>query len=517
MIGFIKKHKIALIFIIFFLLVFIQHQFVFLYHDDYGYASLSYVSGFSTNNHGYHTTISQIIDFLVYHYNHWGGRILYFFIECFLLSFGLHPIRFVQSLVITGIFYFIYKIVSNITKYDDWKIALASVMCYGVFEIFLVRGSIFWWTASVLYLFPLLPFFVFMYFYTIKNKRGKLFNLLNFILIFIASFSQEQIGTMTIAYIGLITLYEFYKDKKIDINNMVMCISSICGFLILMLSPGNRIRMDHPGSKEFYDLSLFGKLKKNIPEILLNNFGIYTRIFMIVFFIVILYISYKVFSKKIGNSIINKISLLSNILILGITIFMQEGYFKYLYNYTGSDIWKYIIMMIFIIQLLLIIYSVVLYLYNKKQIPLISLFLACICSQLTMLVAPYFPLRSAIMFQFGMFVLFIYIFINILDDIKNKKIIRIITIPICLVLLLNFGSITKGYLSNYKINKDNDKVLRQVSKDIKNNKNIDRIKLRKLHNDLYSCDQPYMDGYDYILIYMRKYYELPDDILIYYE
>jgi len=511
MLDLIKKYKIGLIFLIFFLIVFIQHQFVFLYHDDYGYASLSYLSDFSTNNNGYHATISQIFNFLIYHYNHWGGRVLYFFVECFLLSFGLYPIRFVQSLVITGIFYLIYKIVSDITKYDDWKIALASVMCYGIFEIMIIRGGIFWFTASVLYMFPLLPFLAFMYFYSIKKKRGIWFNLLNVVLIFISSFSQEQIAAMVVAYIGLITLYEFYKNKKVDINNIVMCISSICGFLILMLSPGSKMRMDSPTNQSFYNLSLFGKLKKNIPEILFNNFGIYTRIFTILFFTMILYISYKVFSKKIGKSIFNKISLLSNSLIFGLSIFSQVGYFEYLYNYMGSNIWKLAIMLIFMVQLLLIIYSVALYLYDKKQIPLIALFLACICSQLTMLVAPYFPLRSAIMFEFGMFVLFVYVFINILDDIKNKKIIKFITIPICLILLLNFASITKGYMKNYKINRDNDRILRNV------NKNTKKIKLRKLNDDLYSCDQPYMDGFDYITIYMKKYYELSDNILIYYE
>ena len=517
MIDFVKKHRIGLIFLIFFLIVFIQHQFVFLYHDDYGYASLSYLGDFKANNSGYHTTINQVLDFLIHHYNHWGGRILYFFVECFLLSFGLHPIRFVQSLVITGIFYLIYKIVSTITKYDDWKIALSSIMCYGIFEIFLVRSGIFWWTASVLYLFPLLPLFAFIYIYSIKKKRGIWFNLLNIVLIFVATFSQEQIAAMAVAYIGLITLYEFYNSKKIEINNIIMCISSICGFLILMLSPGNRIRMNHPTSKEFYDMSLFGKLKKNIPDILMNNFGDNTRIFTVLFFITVLYISYRLINKKIGNIRLNKLSIISNSIILCFSIFRQEGYFRYIYNFVDINLYKYLIFIISMLQVLLIAYSFIVYLYNKKQIPLIALFISSICSQLTMLVSPYFPLRSAIMFEFGMIALFIYVLVDIFSDTNNKNIIKYIVIPICFVFIFNFGSITKGYLSNYKINKDNDKILRKVSKDIKNNKTVEKVKLKKLHDDLYSCDQPYMDGYDYILIYMRKYYELPDDILIYYE
>ena len=104
---FIKEHRIAIIFFVFFVLVFIQHQFIWLHHDDYAYASLSYVD---IGNVGNQFSLGKLFEFLFVHYMKWGGRILCFFVECSLLRFGLPVYRFVQSFVLVFIFYFIYKL-----------------------------------------------------------------------------------------------------------------------------------------------------------------------------------------------------------------------------------------------------------------------------------------------------------------------------------------------------------------------------------------------------------------------
>ena len=57
--SFIKKKRVLLIFLIFFLLLLLQYQFLYLYHDDYGYASLSYAV--DIGNEGLHYGISDIL------------------------------------------------------------------------------------------------------------------------------------------------------------------------------------------------------------------------------------------------------------------------------------------------------------------------------------------------------------------------------------------------------------------------------------------------------------------------
>ena len=45
-----NRKKTILIFLVFFILLLLQIHFVWLYYDDYGYASLSYLYNFTGNN-----------------------------------------------------------------------------------------------------------------------------------------------------------------------------------------------------------------------------------------------------------------------------------------------------------------------------------------------------------------------------------------------------------------------------------------------------------------------------------
>ena len=68
-----KNKRIIIIFLAFFAFVMLQLHFVWLYYDDYGYVSLSYFGSSYTGNTGMNTNLEDIISFLKYHYNNWGG------------------------------------------------------------------------------------------------------------------------------------------------------------------------------------------------------------------------------------------------------------------------------------------------------------------------------------------------------------------------------------------------------------------------------------------------------------
>ena len=78
-------------------------------------------------------------------------------------------------------------------------------------------------------------------------------------------------------------------------------------------------------------------------------------------------------------------------------------------------------------------------------------------------------------------------------------------------------TIAKGYYDNNKVNYENDKKLQTVSEQITNGENITEVTLKELPNILYSGEQPYIEGNDYIMYYMRQYYNLPQDFVIHYE
>ena len=502
---FLKKNKTKIFFICFFIFLIIQSHFIWLFHDDYGYASLSYIPSF-VGNRGMNTSILDIIKFLLYHYQNWGGRVLYFFLEIILLRLGLPFYRLFQSIITFGIFYLIYKIISKKTKIENFKLALFCILCYGIFEIFVLRGGIFWVTASVLYYFPLLPLLLFIYLYDGKKKIK-----LCALLIFLSTWSQEQIAVLSFSYILLYTIHDYILSKKKNMNNLFMCFSSLIAFLILMLSNGSAVRMSQ--STEFYNVGIIQKVLYNIPALIINNFGSYTKIFTTVFFICGLYLIY-INKNYIKIKLIYYISFISTYIILIFNLFFARGYFENLYYFKDLRMYRIIILGLFLVQITLVFFNIVYYFYKNKDYFYIYIFIAGILSQLTMLVAPYFPTRSVTMFEVMCFIIFAYVFAELL---KKKLNINIIIIPFVVICSFNLIKITYGYYSNYSIHKYNDDELRNVSKKIKNGEKIEIINLKKLHNPLYGIEEPYTEGFDYIIYYMKYYYDLPQEIEFIYE
>jgi hypothetical protein len=484
-----------------------------LYHDDYGYASLSYVGDiYKTNPDGYHTTLLNIFKFCQFHYNNWGGRVLYFFFECNIMRLGIHGYRILQSAVIVLIFYYIYKILSHIFKKEDFKLAVFIAFLYGVFEIILFRDGIFWFTASILYIFPLLPFLMFIYYFILKEKNKKVTEImLATLLVLLASFSQEQISAMVVSFIGLYEIVKIYKNRKFDFKDLPIIIAALIGFCLLLFCPGSKVRMGM--TSDFYNLSILGKLKLNIPIIIENNFGTYTKIFSLLFFSSLSYISYDNYKKEKGKiNIVNALSFISNMIILFFMMTRVEGYFSYFRCLKSNHLYLALYFLVIAIQFSLIMYSVVVYFVRKKQILFIQLFISGIATQVVMLIAPYFPLRSAMIMQLIYFLIIGYVAYDLI-----KKHGLLLFIPLFAVLFINYSTITYGYFGNNRINQYNHNKLIETSKEIKKGNRVDKIKLGKLNDSLYASNMPYDENYDYINIYIRAYYQLPEDIVIEYE
>lgn len=501
------KWGIILIFVGFFLLLLFQHHFIWLYHDDYGYASLSYVSNVYLNSYsGYHTSLPDIFEFLQFHYMSWGGRILCFLVECLILRHGLWLFRLIQSMVIAGIFYYIYKIITYFTKKDDYKLAILVVALYGIFEIILQRTGFFWISASASYVFPILPFLALVYHYTMKKNIPFI---VASILALVSAFSQEQISALVIAYLFLYFIWDYIETKKINYKHIVVFLFALVGFAVLMLAPGNFARLTT--TPDFSNLSLISKVLLNYPIILLTTFGEQTRLFTLFFFVVFSIISYKNINECNKLKVLNAISFISNATIFIFTIYFAKGYFEGLYYLKNVLIIRNILIIIYTIQLLLSLYSLCLYCRNHKMINFIWLFLAGIGSIAVMIIAPCYPHRCIIPFMFICFILFGYI----LQEYIEKK--TVLLIPIISILFFNFANITYGYYKNNYVNKNNHETLLLASQRIKDGEKIEKIRLKKLPDMLYASDQPYTEGYEYIQFFIKCYYQLPQEIELIYE
>jgi hypothetical protein len=167
-------------------------------------------------------------------------------------------------------------------------------------------------------------------------------------------------------------------------------------------------------------------------------------------------------------------------------------------------------------SLISFLYPVILYLCYKEHTSMLILFLAGILSQCAMLVAPYYTLRCAIIFELVYFIIIVMVVIDIKDTFKKFNILYIV-MPLLLVSAFNYTQVTHVYYKNSDINDYNDTTLKEISERISNGETIEKVTLKKLVDETYGSEMPYIPGNEYMFPWIKNYYSLPQDIVIDYE
>ncbi len=506
------------VFLLFFILLMIQLSFVYLYHDDFGYASLSYVAyvdGVSGTNFG----IKDFFEFLYKHYIQWGG-IFYGGIEILLLKIDVNAFRVFQALCTVIIFYFIFLIATKNTNNKKYGlIAFATVSTYGLYSLNIASGGLYWFIASVNYLVPMVFMFGFVYVYFYRENikyRSKISKWLIYVIfslaVFLSSVVPPHMSGVSVFMLLSITIYNWYKNKRIRKSDIILSLIALCGLLYVLLSPGNAVRMvSSQENIHFYlELSLIQKIKFNLPNIIRGNFNSDNLLFTFVFFVTAFYISFDNLRFNNGIRIINILSLLSILMIVILNSTQVNGYFEWLHD--NLSIYN----TIFVIQFCLVFYSIFLYLFNKREFLILMLFTGGILSQIAMIAAPDFSYRSTIIFETISFILTINVLSAALSKLQNLSDVRYVIYPYCFVAIFNFIGIMGGYYKNASVNKENNKMMTENAKRIKAGEKINIITLKKLPDLKYSDYQPYMKGCDYIYFFMKEYYDIPKDVRIIY-
>lgn len=193
--------------ILFLAFLLILHQAVFMYHDDYGYASLTY--GYKGNAHGMNWNIFDLLKFIKWHYLEWGGRVFYFFFFVVALKLGENFIQIFQAVVYFLINVAIYKSCKR-RDYDYEAMIIVVLGWLSIGTRVLIDGML-WYTASAIYVWPFLAFFFAVFFSKSNDNKKKL---ASGILLFCAGFSQEQVAFFVIVYSLCKVVEAFIKDKK---------------------------------------------------------------------------------------------------------------------------------------------------------------------------------------------------------------------------------------------------------------------------------------------------------------
>lgn len=217
------------------------------YHDDFAYASLSYVYDVGGEFKD-RLTFSNLIRFLFYHYVRWGGRTNAFAFSVPLMYFGPSVFFFAQTVITTSIVIFQAKIICLLTKKTAYNFILSVILIlcsYMLIPLIASSDGIYWATASALYVWPLAFLTMGIYFIYIKK-----FTILTIFLFFLASSSNEVYAAITVTYLCVLIL--IHKNKIKEYRYYIL--SSLCGLLFICLSPGNirRASVQKVGTTDFF-------------------------------------------------------------------------------------------------------------------------------------------------------------------------------------------------------------------------------------------------------------------------
>ncbi len=493
-----RKSIVVFIWISFAVFLVVLHQQVYIHFDDFGYGSLSY--GWTGNQHGMKWTFQDLLSFSAWHYNNWGGRVLFLAALSLILRCGEWLIQIVQPVLIFVYYFLMYKLIQK--KHFDLAASVISTLSFGLIGTSIANNGIFWYTASVLYFWPLV--FLLGGMSVLFRKEFRELSLLDTmavsILLFIAAFSHEQTAVLAVVTSG-IWLFLQLRISRLNLNKgIVVFFFAFAGACIEIFAPGNFIRAE--GNADFNKLSFFKKVFNNIPLIADLNIGSDNGLFMIMLMMAVVCICYSLVCQSH-----NKRYSVFYVLISAFCIFF--GSMSLIFTHRRFHLPFQLAFLVLLLSLLTLFFII------KERFDMLSLLAGALCSQGMMVFSPTLPPRTALPLQIIFHVLIGSIFCIVLGELKDKEKRLKMTIAIIIVFLpaiIHLGVITKGYCENSLVNRTNHLKIKEKAEEIKNGVQADTIILYRLPNDEYAPSMPYQQ--DFIHVWVRRYYELPDNTIV---
>jgi hypothetical protein len=183
--------------------------------------------------------------YVKWRYLGWSGRISVESILYFIFKDSGSTWKLINPLIITIFAYSISRIAIGNKMCKNNRI-INYYICIGWLFISnaVIESSILWITGSINYIWPMtagllaiIPFRD-----ALMKKYNEKFNILYFIGAIFASFGQEQVTLLLVAFSTLINIHIFIRDKKLHKYLIIENIIIIVGALAILLAPGNFIR-----------------------------------------------------------------------------------------------------------------------------------------------------------------------------------------------------------------------------------------------------------------------------------
>lgn len=458
--------------------------------DDWG----NYLIGKNGVNSVWNSAISM--------YKVWEGR---FISRLFLNFFTYHKWAWniLNSMMIIFLIWCSYQIIG---KQKNKVIYILPILCLLLVSRNFFSQCYLWLAGNMTYLFPaVMVIGVIFYCYYSQNKKT-IFNIILCLVSFLIPMFVENIGCAYIVCLLFWIGYVYYKERKISKLGIIMLLLSCSSLTCMLLSPGSRARMEM--SSEFYQLTIFERILRNLPNLVYYMFFANGIVLLIMMFPV----SYTI-GKQIKNKVVKYIVLFIWNIIPFITIIQNlnttlpinfllklipiKVTIPYLFPKTAWYVILYWALFTFIFLL-----SIFYIIKNKDEALKLCLFtMVGISSMLVMLFTPTWGERVSALYVFTIFIVSIKLISIIYSN--PQKIFTNMIYMFLILFSMYYSVIT---IHNYIF-------------DMWRIKNIEQVKeQQKTELLLYANRMPLLWNYDpwgeYHLKTFCSYYQIPENVKV---
>ncbi len=521
--GKFKKRKLVmilaalLIFAVFTGFLLKQYSYSYLSHDDYGYATLSYVY-WEDGMWGQDFSLAQLTHYLTEHYNRWGGRILSFAQTILLFKAGTPVVQAFNAIVLAGIFLLAFLLAQNAKRTKLLPVsALFACATFGLIGLPTATSGLYWYSASILYMVPVLYIFlgcILMYIMMLGSAErtvsvSKLLMLpFACVLMFFGGFSIEHNGMYAVVAAAAILVYATFRKRNpfVLVYGFPPFLSAVAGCRIMLMAVGNNSRKTMYA--DYYALSFSKQLLTSAKTISQTLFRPANMMFVILLALVCIGVALAMLRRK--NNWFFRILACCDAFLALASVAVANG--SIATDKIAVLMWIYLVFMAVTV-------SIWLFSSGKKQDFLIwTMFFGSLVSQGACLISPIFPDRCLVPFVLTFTLVATRLFneyISIFEDAPRNVVIRrvcAVLVPVVVIGAFGAGKIFNGFKENDAVQSFNERTLKVVAYEYeKLNTSATKITLMKLKDDVYAgSTQPY--GRDLIKDWMKIYYKLPANL-----
>lgn len=506
----LKSNKIicGLIFAAMFIFLQMQFHHVMVYFDDYGYYSLSY--GVNPTSGGHDFGFSELISYLKVHYFEVNGRLPGYLVWLTLYIIGgLTLVQIAAATLVALILVVIWKFIDS----KSHPILSALLVCsfYGLISIEMHRQGTYWFAAFFQYVAPVSAIVLFLKLYF--KYRTADFSFIRVVglsvLVFVAGYSQEQLGVTVAFMMILIVLYEAL-NKKLRLHNLLYSVVAIFSVAALLLSPSSQNRAASSGYT-FIETIIYSTYKT-----IRTFFAADISVLVILLYLALFMFS---FSMLKNDKHIFKLMDFGAILlsIVSVFIYLCRPALNLLDVITFNR--YYLLIVVGVPCVAVIAIQIMRYYWLNKEDSRLLLFMTAVGSVGCLCFVPEVPPRLFISSWLLLFPLLAdglfacsCLFKDNKSELKNGCLYLICAI-IVVLSAVNLNEIYRGYAANAEVYRYNDQQLLLAAESEEAGTPMDKVFLRKYVDPRCAAALVYYEEVTFMKYWMNSYYDfksIPD-------